>query len=180
MAASWDPINFPHLTGNNHQITSQPDNGYNCIAWAAGDTGRWWWPLDIDSYWPCNALNDESVEAFLSAYAILGYQECHHGRYENGFEKIAIYARYERELWLPTHAARQLPNGRWTSKLGACEDIAHLTTNDVNGPGPGGYGKPVRFMKRPSAAHRKRSRWSLHFPPSIGRILSDFFPSLDR
>jgi hypothetical protein len=33
---------------------------------------------------------------------------------------------------VPKHAARQLPNGRWTSKLGVSEDIEHAL-HDLTG-----------------------------------------------
>ena len=56
--------------------------------------------------------------------------------------KIAIYAHDDGQ---PTHAARQLPDGRWTSKMGHLEDIEHRVVDDVNGPQ---YGSPVRFMRR--------------------------------
>lgn len=45
-----------------------------------------------------------------------------------------------------THAARQLPSGQWTSKLGKSEDIQHESAEDVSG---GVYGEVVEFMKRP-------------------------------
>jgi len=45
-----------------------------------------------------------------------------------------------------THAARQLPDGKWTSKLGQLEDITHGTTDVIEG---GDYGEVVQFMKRP-------------------------------
>jgi hypothetical protein len=35
---------FPRLTVDNHGLTSEPDVGYNCIAWAVWDTERWWQP----------------------------------------------------------------------------------------------------------------------------------------
>src|SRR4029077_20555727 len=147
-------------------------------SWAAGDTTHWWWPSNVDSFWPPAVPNEETIEAFLSAYGTLGYTECSHGRYEAGFEKVAIYARNEQGLWIPTHAARQLPDRTWTSKLGPLEDIGHDTVNDVNGPPPRGYGQPVRFMKRPSTAHK--SRWSLISPSSIRRILGNLLTSLFR
>jgi hypothetical protein len=173
MAGSWNPADLPNLTGKNHTVTSLADNGYNCIAWAAGDATAWWWPANVDSFWPPAAPNEVTIEAFLGAYGTLGYVECRHRRYEVGFEKVAIYARYEQGLWIPTHAARQLPDGTWTSKLGPLEDIAHRSVNDVNGPGPRSYGQPVRFMKRPSSAHK--SRWAL-----IAGILRDFFAPIFR
>jgi hypothetical protein len=45
-----------------------------------------------------------------------------------------------------THAARQLPTGKWTSKLGKGEDIEHDTPEDVAG---GVYGDVMQIMKRP-------------------------------
>jgi hypothetical protein len=178
MSSCWNPADFPNLTSQNHQITSSRDTGYNCIAWAAGDVTNWWWPNNIDSYWPAGALNEVTVEAFISAYATLGYSECRHPRYEYGFEKIAIYARHDQGLWVPTHAARQLPDGRWTSKMGNCEDIAHRSINAVNGRGLKGYGAPLRYMKRPSTLHT--SGRAFISPSNIGRILRNFFNSLFR
>ena len=61
---------------------------------------------------------------------------------ETGFEKVAFYGGG----MLYTHAARQLPHGKWTSKLGKGEDIEHDTPDDVSG---GLYGEVVQLMKRP-------------------------------
>ena len=47
---------------------------------------------------------------------------------------------------VPTHAARQLPDGKWTSKLGPFEDIKHSTLVCLKGPL---YGEPDTYMKRP-------------------------------
>jgi hypothetical protein len=44
------------------------------------------------------------------------------------------------------HAARQLPTGRWTSKLGKAVDIEHDTPEGVTGPV---YGAVVKFLRRP-------------------------------
>jgi hypothetical protein len=60
---------------------------------------------------------------------------------EPGFEKIALYAL----AGLPKHAARQLPNGRWTSKLGELEDVEHL----VDGLVGTWYGGVIQVLKRP-------------------------------
>jgi hypothetical protein len=61
---------------------------------------------------------------------------------EPGFEKVALYAD---AAGIPTHAARQLSGGKWTSKLGRREDIEHALddlTGDV-------YGSVVAFLKGP-------------------------------
>jgi len=42
---------FPGLRGSGFVETSPEDIRYNCVAWAAEDKDRWWWP-DEDSYWP--------------------------------------------------------------------------------------------------------------------------------
>ncbi|HEY7428267.1 MAG TPA: hypothetical protein VH682_28795 [Gemmataceae bacterium] len=36
---------FPRLNGTAYRITSPASDVYNCIAWAAGETNRWWWPV---------------------------------------------------------------------------------------------------------------------------------------
>jgi hypothetical protein len=76
----------------------------------------------------------------------IGYIECEDGSLEPGFEKIAIYAVQETGGGLtPTHAAKQLADGRWTSKLGPYEDIEHTLLENVNCPT---YGAAVAYLKR--------------------------------
>ena len=68
---------------------------------------------------------------------------------EPGFERVAIYAVGNEPNLSPQHAARQLPSGRWTSKLGDWEDIEHHELRDVESPD---YGRVVHVMRRPSVA----------------------------
>lgn len=91
-----------------------------------------------------NALRTESLEAFEQAYAELGYEVCENGVFENNFEKVALYAD---KFGSPTHAARQLLNGRWTSKCGQLEDIEH----ELNALTGQSYGNVSRYMKRPQS-----------------------------
>jgi hypothetical protein len=83
---------------------------------------------------------DERIDSFIEAFKTLGYEICENGL-EVGFEKIAIYSLNGQ----PTHAARQLENGNWTSKLGRLEDIEHYSTRAVE---DFKYGRVVVFMKR--------------------------------
>jgi hypothetical protein len=62
---------------------------------------------------------------------------------EPGYEKVALFAL----AGVPKHAARQLPSGRWVSKLGPSEDIEHAL-HDLTGMV---YGSVVLVMKRPVA-----------------------------
>ena len=142
--ASWAANEFPQLVQGNHFETSPVDGNYNCIAWAASDPSNWWWPSE-DGYWPDFAPREETIEAFIAAFQGLGYIACESGDLELGFEKIALYAIRSGGTLEPTHAARQLPNGKWTSKLGPLEDISHDTVDCVNGPV---YGSVCRYLKR--------------------------------
>ena len=113
---------FPALRGGEYTVTSPRDADYNCLAWAAGETDRWRWPDPLGvGYWPAGAPREVTLPAFLAAYTALGFSPCADERSEIGRDKVAIYAL----SGVPTHAARQLRNGRWTSTLGAAEDIEH-------------------------------------------------------
>ena len=137
---------LPNLTARNWGVTSPSTNRYNCIAWAAGDNSRWWWP-EGSYYWPDGAPRECSLSAFLAAFGTLGYEECATPDLERPTEKIAIFAlqNVSNGSPQPTHAARQLSDGRWTSKLGPSVDIVHSTLHHVSGTE---YGIPVRFMGR--------------------------------
>jgi hypothetical protein len=116
---------FPRLRAGNFDITSPATRVYNRIAWAAGDTQRWWWPdddRDNDAvYWPPGVPREETVDAFVAAFATLGFTASAGDAALPGVEKTALFVDLN---GVPTHAARQLPSGRWTSKLGVLEDIS--------------------------------------------------------
>jgi hypothetical protein len=138
------PDLFPRLRGRPYQVTSPRDPNYNCVAFAAGDTQAWWWPDEAgEDTWPDGVIRAETIEAFRDAFRSLGYRECESDQHEEGFERIALFALDGR----PKHAARQLPNGRWTSKLGCLEDIEH-GLEDLMGAL---YGSVSLVMKRPIA-----------------------------
>lgn len=134
---------FPRLVNTGYSVKSPPSQNYNCIAWAAGATDRWWWPDSFGiSYWPTSAPRAETLDAFIEAFESLGYTACQDAEYEEGFQKIAIYADPH---GTPKHAARQIAPSTWTSKLGKIEDIEH-TLEGLEGSG---YGSIAVFMKRP-------------------------------
>jgi hypothetical protein len=131
---------FPRLTQRNHRLTSPPDVGYNCIAWSLCNTEHWWQP---GLFWPVETSRDDhGIGALEGAFRAFDYEECPDERLEQGFEKVALYG----SGFVYTHASRQLPDGKWTSKLGKAEDIEHDRPDDVAG---GLYGEVVQFMKRP-------------------------------
>lgn len=134
---------FPGLAGKPYLVTSPPSKRYNCVAWAAEDMENWWWPgQDTTSeYWPPGAPRLRTVDAFRQAFALLGYEVCDSADREAGFQKVAVYAD---DKGVPQHAARQLSDARWTSKLGQGEDIEH-GLEDLAGAF---YGSVVLILKR--------------------------------
>jgi hypothetical protein len=105
---------FPGLRTKPFRVTSPADRKYNCIAWAANDTSDWWWPERNapDVVWPDSAPREVSLSAFTDAFLAIGYIVGGDDSLEPGFEKVALFAD---AAGMPSHAARQLPSGAWTS-----------------------------------------------------------------
>ncbi len=156
---------FPNLTRQVYEVKSNPTPftnanivlPYNCIAFAAGDDKRWWWPDGVH-YWPAGVTQEETVEAFIEMFESLGYEKCEKNNpaHEPGFDKVAIYWTKVGNPWTlpksPTHAALQIHDGIWKSKLGEHEDIEHINLECLTGDDMTGriepYGVPVQIMKR--------------------------------
>ena len=139
---------FPNLAHAGYRVTSSASLVYNCLAWAAGDDQQWWEPVSGPGYyWPDGVSRAYTIEALLSVYQTLGYSLCSDSTLEVGFEKVALYGNSEGY----THAARQLNDGKWTSKLGHLEDIIHDSLNALEGAE---YGSLLHILKR--AAHPVR------------------------
>jgi hypothetical protein len=142
---------FPRLRSNPFYITSPETKQYNCIAWAAGVIDRWWWPgLKPFAYWPPGVPTRLHLDSFVAAFNSLGYEVCDNGAHEPGFEKVALFVDSN---GVPTHAARELASGRWTSKLGPWEDIDHTIFGLEVGP----YGTATQYLKRPLSDHTPQS-----------------------
>jgi hypothetical protein len=132
---------FPLLRYARWRLTSKKDEKYNCIAWAAGRNWQLWWPRTAK--WPRNCPPNETIDAFVCAFQTLGYEVCGDASLEDGYEKVALYAIGKQTK----HAARQLEDGLWTSKLGVKGyDIEHEYLESIAGPV---YGDIVRVLKRP-------------------------------
>lgn len=141
---------IPNLAMHCYLVTSDVDPDYNCIAWAVGDVHRHWWPTasarEGPAYWPQEATREESVDAFVEAFATLGYVPCDNADLEHGVEKLAIYVSLTTAR--PTHVARQLPSGRWASKLNVGIDIEHPELDAVGGGRHLSYGEVACVVRR--------------------------------
>lgn len=145
---------FPFLTRALYQKTSEetPDFKYNCAGYVVGDVSNWWQPPDSDDeeplwFWPLGVPKDGLVASYVKVYESFGFVLCG-PEIEEGFQRIALYS-YPDGVF--AHAALQLPDGSWTSKLGEWEDIRHLTLTALEGLRPA-YGFANHWMKRPLPA----------------------------
>ena len=135
-------LRFPNLLPGTYTITSDATADYNCAAWVAGVTDEWWWPEE-GSFWPTE-IRQLSLASFVAALGELGYEPCEGHQVEPGFQRIAIYVGRD---GVPTHLARQLASGVWSSKCGQLEDITHLLEG-LEGPPPA-YGTAAQILRRP-------------------------------
>jgi hypothetical protein len=134
-----------------YSIQSPDDPSYNCFAWAAGDNTRWWEPSGIGGhYWPPSlqtGYQAYTADNYLSAFQGEGYEQVGSAEFEIAYEKVAFFVNAAGQ---PTHAARQLENGHWVSKLGELVDIEHAQLAALEGES---YGTVAVVMRR-----RRRTR----------------------
>lgn len=157
----------PTLAQATFKVTSPSTATYNCVAWAAGDDQRNWSPAVGPGgkqlggfYWPEAIEMLPAVKTVEAVFRQLGYESCADGVAEGGIEKVAIYGD---SLGIALHAARQLVNGRWTSKMGDKADIEHDTPQDVESPL---YGTVCGYMaRRRKASAVESGRLQLVLPP---------------
>lgn len=92
-------------------------------------------------YWPDGLPRNFQLSTFVELFRREGYEKSSDGSLEVGKEKIVIYTN---DIGSVLHAARQLSDGMWTSKMGPQEDIRHETPLSLSV----GYGQPAQYMER--------------------------------
>ena len=140
-------IYFPRLNSSNYRVTSPKSGDYNCVAWAVGIDDQQIWPdgtddIEEEFVWPDDVRNDESVQAFIAYFESIGYSLCDNPTLEEGLMKIAVFIKDN----FPTHVSRQLPTGKWSSKMGVDDvDIEHDDLDCISGAA---YGEAEVFLKK--------------------------------
>ena len=81
------------------------------------------------------------MESLQEAFAGEGYEQCEDGSIEPGYQKVALYEAHS----AMQHAAVQMPDGRWRSKMGKGPVIEHRNPESLSS---GIYGEPTVFMQR--------------------------------
>jgi|ERR1700677_1055722 hypothetical protein len=137
---------FPQLRGGiGYRDTSEETIVYNCLSWALGIAwtrydpepkcaGYYWFP-GVPRKW-----DEETLKILFGKHNFVpcGFDS----GLEAGYEKVVFYSD---DNGVPTHFARQLSNGKWTSKIGAYNDIEHDTLECLISET---YGKPGIVLKR--------------------------------
>lgn len=140
----------PHLEPSNWRPpVSAVTPSYNCLAFAAGDTARWWDPLEQPGlYWPPGVARGDTVGDWAKALATVGFSVNPEGSplLEPQVVQVALFANQGKA----SHAARQLKDGWWASKMGGIEDIEHRLPADLE---RGTYGQVTLWLKRPRLPH---------------------------
>lgn len=136
---------FPRLATAHLVVTSPRAPDYNCLAFAVHDQTRRLSPVLWDPErqlypWPEGAPREDTVVAWAAALSTFGFETCSSSAAGEAWEKIAILAKGETAV----HVARQLPNGKWTSKIGKWEDIEH----DLLALEGERYGEVTQIMRR--------------------------------
>jgi hypothetical protein len=130
---------FPQLMSN-FEVLAAPTKVYNCIANSLGYHDRWVNPI--------TSSGSNKLAGMDQLYAAQGYQRMSTLDFslQKGYQKVVVYATVVNGVIKEvTHAAIQMSDGAWSSKLGANALIKHISPNDVAG---GLYGIPVAVYIR--------------------------------
>jgi hypothetical protein len=138
-------LEIPALKGGNgYRDTSEETIVYNCLSWALGITWTRYDPIPrcAGYYWFPGIPRKWDEPTLRTVFENHNFRVAQDYELEPGYEKVVFYID---ETGIPRHFARQLPSGRWTSKIGDLNDIEHDTLDLIIVPQ---YGKPGLVMKR--------------------------------
>ena len=110
----------------------------------------------LPDHWPAELACNDRLATIEAALRLEGFESCEDGTLVDGIEKVALFADGAQF----THTARQLPSGRWTSKLGDYCDIEHDLEDLVRIRSANAefrYGEIVAFMRRPRRVNREEA-----------------------
>lgn len=136
---------LPRLAGSVHQITSDPVDRYNCVAWVLGELNAWVqpefdWPTDVPK-----PTGIEDLHCYIALFERDGWEVTDSEALEPGYLKLALYVTGDEFH----HVALQLRDGDWTSKVGLGHDLRHRELDAlydcVNHYGA----RATLFMRRP-------------------------------
>ena len=141
---------LPNIVGH-YEETSKATINYNCLSWAVEITDTFLDPQArcVGYSWPDGAEREWTIAGCRQVLARYGYiEECGDGGFEDECVKVAMYVD---EHGTPTHFARQIHGGKWTSKLGDLIDVVHDNLSCIEGHDCEHYGTAKYFFKEKKA-----------------------------
>ena len=145
LVSSDQRASFPRL-GEEFEVLAPATVTYNCIGWSLGHTRSWVWPTVSGQ--PASLYHFDGLYRYYGFYRVAGLDYSR----QPGLDKVVLYASQQPDGRIaPTHAALQMTDGSWSSKLGSLPLIRHLHPNDVAGPS---YGSPWVLYVRPRSGKR--------------------------
>lgn len=103
---------FPNIVGKHFKIVSKDDRDFNCVSFTLDIEDGWMWTNT--EIWPYQHVpRNLRIESFKLLYEYYGYKICENDSYEEGYSKIAFYAKDN----YPEHASKQFENV-WRSRCG--------------------------------------------------------------
>ena len=72
---------FPNLRYEGCNVVEPPSERYNCIAYAGGDTSRWW-DHNQRNYWPAYATRSNSIDSLIEVFIGIRFEICDDSRAE--------------------------------------------------------------------------------------------------
>ena len=108
----------------------------------------WAWlspePRVAGYYWLPGVPREWTLSTIRLTFHKIGFiEETTDPTLEEGWEKVAFYSDAD---GVPSHFARQLPSGVWTSKMARLNDIEHETLECLEGPEA--YGTVILLLKK--------------------------------
>src|SRR5262249_13960966 len=139
-AEAWFAVCFPYL-GHNFQVLGPATPTYTCIAHTLGIHNR---VIFVITGPPSDPFSYMDQLYLTQGYRRLPVPDA---SLQSGQQKIVLYGTLNpngsiRRL---QHAALQMPDGNWSSKIGTSILIRHLVPQALNGPE---YGQPVAVYAR--------------------------------
>lgn len=137
---------FREISGK-FRKTSDESPRYNCLAWALGINWTFFSPerRHAGYYWPPGIPREWTMPNIRKIFYRHGFTEETDDRtIEEGFDKVAVYVEENTE-GVPSHFAKQLPNGKWSSKMGDLIDMEHDDLDCLQGEC---YGSLYVILKR--------------------------------
>lgn len=138
---------FPLLL-NFELIPNSESIEYNCISHTLNIDNDICWPYDENNYWPVKReLNKESFDSF---YEYHGFEKIDFldFSYDPKYIKVALYCK----KGIPTHAAIQINENFWESKVGELGIIKHDLFEIENET----YGEATQIYRKLKSVNERR------------------------